>query len=550
MWCTMTVSVAEPVYGTEVIRVLVPGDEEDLDEYEVAAALQAAQDSVADSNGKSCQACCGKHCKHTCARAKAAVTKPVESCQACCGKHCKHTCARAQPAVTKPVVTKPAVSESAVDLSQRQSDTRSGGYTNVYKRKSNGRFEACPVFNGTKHFIGTYDTAEEAAMVVARFLISKGKSPPANKIAVARPQNSQLVQLQCTVQKTEALVTPVALCSQMYDTEGGMYGCTLPAFHSGEHSTPAGESNKRPRTTETAAALVVPKEASRDKDQWIQCDSCDKWRKLINGTAKLPEDQRWYCTDNNDTAHNRCQHAEEESDVSDSESDDADDPAQDEEQHKAPVNDSVIKLTEPVVTAVLEPVIDLSQWRSDRCSSGYQGVYTNKRRGTFEAWCNTSRAKRYLGTYATAEEAAMVVARTTISKAAPLPTSSEVPAVVATQISQIPGHNTVTPNAEIAEAVAEDTPDEVTQRVAAGTLLLPDAIAKSCPTKPVSKYAKPSFEEWQCSGHPWISQRVLCLFGDRKVSGVVTGWIPASTADLTAMDPSLFHVVHDDGECA
>ena len=51
------VSVAEPVYGTEVINVLVPGDEEDLDEYEVAAALQAAQDSIADSSAKSCQAC-------------------------------------------------------------------------------------------------------------------------------------------------------------------------------------------------------------------------------------------------------------------------------------------------------------------------------------------------------------------------------------------------------------------------------------------------------------------------------------------------------------
>ena len=115
MWCTMTVSVAEPVYGTEVIRVLVPGDEEDLDEYEVAAALQAAQDSITN-------------------------------CKACCGKRRAHTCV-----VTKPVVTKPAVSEPAVDLSQWRSDKCSSGYTNVYKRKRNGRFEACPVFNGKKH---------------------------------------------------------------------------------------------------------------------------------------------------------------------------------------------------------------------------------------------------------------------------------------------------------------------------------------------------------------------------------------------------------------
>ena len=41
MWCTMTVSVPEAVYGTEVICVLVSGDEEDLDEYEVAAAMDS-----------------------------------------------------------------------------------------------------------------------------------------------------------------------------------------------------------------------------------------------------------------------------------------------------------------------------------------------------------------------------------------------------------------------------------------------------------------------------------------------------------------------------
>jgi len=42
------------VASAGVIRVLVPGDEEDLDEDEVAAALQAAQDSITN-----CKACCG-----------------------------------------------------------------------------------------------------------------------------------------------------------------------------------------------------------------------------------------------------------------------------------------------------------------------------------------------------------------------------------------------------------------------------------------------------------------------------------------------------------
>ena len=192
---------------------------------------------------------------------------------------------------------------------------------------------------------------------------------------------------------------------------------------------------------------------------------------------------------------------EEKSSIFDSESNDADNPAQNEEQPTALV---ITKLSVP------EPDIDLSQWRSDKCISGYRGVNWHKTRGKFEAWLNGR--EKFLGAYDTAEEAVMVVARTTISEAAPLPTSSEMPAVVATQISQIPEQNTVTPNAEVevAEAAAED-------------------------------------EEWQCSGHPWINQRVLRLFGDQKVSGVVTGWIPA---DLTAADPALFHVVHDDGECS
>ena len=49
--------------------------------------------------------------------------------------------------------------------------------------------------------------------------------------------------------------------------------------------------------------------------------------------------------------------------------------------------------------------------------------------------------------------------------------------------------------------------------------------------------------EWQCSGHPWINQRVLRIFGGQKAAGVVTSWIPASTAE-----PALFRVLHDDGE--
>ena len=281
-----------------------------------------------------------------------------------------------------PVANESAIksTEPVVDLSQWRSDKCSSGYRGVNWHKVRGKFYAW--FGGRKQYLGAYDTAEEAAMVVARTANSKA--------------------------------------------------------------------------------------------------------------ASLPEEEGSIC---------------------DSESDDADHPAQNEEQHKAPVNDSPVKPSVSVVTklSVPDPVVDLSQWRSDKCSSGYKGVTWHKVRGKFGA----SFKRQYLGAYDTAEEAAMVVARATISKAASLPTSSEVSTMVEIQIAQTPEHNTVTPNAEVevVEAVAED-------------------------------------EEWQHNGHPWINQRVLRLFEDQKVSGVVTSWIPASTADLTAVDPALFHVVHDDGECA
>ena len=308
------------------------------------------------------------------------------------------------------------------------------------------------------------DENEEAAMVVARTVISKGAVlPTVSEVPVANESaiKSTEPDIDLSQWRSDA-------CSSGYR---GVHGHTIRgtfyAWFDGRKQY-LGAYN----TAEEAAMVVA--------------------RATISKAARLPEEK---------------------SSIYDSESDDADHPAQNEEQHKAPANDSAVRPTEPVVTtpAVLEPVIDLSQWRSDKCSSGYKGVNWHKMRGKFEA----SFKRQYLGAYDTAEEAAMVVARTAISKAASLPTSSEVSTVVEIQIAQTPEHNTVRTNAEVevAEAVAED-------------------------------------EEWQHNGHPWINQRVLRLFEDQKVSGVVTGWIPASTADLTAVDPALFHVVHDDGECA
>ena len=173
---------------------------------------------------------------------------------------------------TEPVAAKSAVPEPVVDLSQWRSDTTSSGYMNVYKRKS-GKFEAFSKSSRSKQYLGAYDTAEEAATVVARTTISKGSPLPATSGVTAANE----------------LVKPI----------------------------------------------------------------------------------------------------------------------------------------EPVVTAPAkpEPVVDLSQWRSDTRNSGYEGVNWHKNRGKFEAWFGR---KQYLGAYDTAEEAATVVARTTISRGSPLPATNGV----------------------------------------------------------------------------------------------------------------------------
>jgi len=52
--------------------------------------------------------------------------------------------------------------------------------------------------------------------------------------------------------------------------------------------------------------------------------------------------------------------------------------------------------------------------------------------------------------------------------------------------------------------------------------------------------------DWQISGHRWLGKRVLRVFGEQQVGGIVTGWMPPNPQDVS--EPVLFHVKHDDGD--
>ena len=78
-----------------------------------------------------------------------------------------------------------------------------------------------------------------------------------------------------------------------------------------------------------------------------------------------------------------------------------------------------------------------------------------------------------------------------------------------------------------------------------GTLLNPQPTQKSplCDDTAVPSPPHNQTEQLDTS-HCWVRQRVLRVFGRKKISGVVTGWMPERPGD-----PELFHIVHDDGEC-
>ena len=121
---------------------------------------------------------------------------------------------------------------------------------------------------------------------------------------------------------------------------------------------------------------AVPTEAPH---YWIQCDSCDKWRKLTNGNVTIPEGQQWYCKDNDDAQHNHCQADEEESDSQ----------------------------AKTLSGAAMEE-IDIAECHSERNPTGYKGV--TKIGNKFHARLSIGGKLHWLGTYDTPEQAAQAVA--------------------------------------------------------------------------------------------------------------------------------------------
>lgn len=56
--------------------------------------------------------------------------------------------------------------------------------------------------------------------------------------------------------------------------------------------------------------------ARAEKETWVQCDSCQKWRRVpVEMAEALSDDDKWFCKMNPDSAFNRCKVPQEMSDA-------------------------------------------------------------------------------------------------------------------------------------------------------------------------------------------------------------------------------------------
>ena len=90
----------------------------------------------------------------------------------------------------QPAEQSAAQAELEIDLSEWRLDRCGSGYLNVYEHK--GKFKAQPSINGRREYLGSYDTPEDAATAVAKFMTSRGVLPPAkNKPTAASDADKQ-----------------------------------------------------------------------------------------------------------------------------------------------------------------------------------------------------------------------------------------------------------------------------------------------------------------------------------------------------------------------
>ena len=234
----------------------------------------------------------------------------------------------------------PVVRE-AEGLQLHLSASNASGYKGVKTPDSTGGGWAAeaPRQGGARRYLGTFETAVAAAVAYARAVAA----PPQPAAAPARRRRWRRCSSVCSVWWSGA------------------------------------------RRLARAARARPPPVA-----EWVQCDACNKWRRLLQSDGALPE--RWTCELNTgDPARNRCDAPEERTIDSavDEEHDDGDDEG-----------------AEPVAEAEGVPL-----HMSAVSATGYTGVRRESWRGEGEACYSARYGSATLGRYGTAVEAALAYAR-------------------------------------------------------------------------------------------------------------------------------------------
>ncbi|EOD17984.1 hypothetical protein EMIHUDRAFT_195991 [Emiliania huxleyi CCMP1516] len=126
--------------------------------------------------------------------------------------------ARAAGEYQPPAQPPPTVATEAEGLRLHLSSSNSTGYKGVYELAS-GRFKAEHKVDGRTVYLGTYDTAVEAAVAYARAISEASAASSAPESATpAEPADETI------------------LCGRTHERDGGATGCVLPAGHAGQHS--------------------------------------------------------------------------------------------------------------------------------------------------------------------------------------------------------------------------------------------------------------------------------------------------------------------------
>jgi len=135
----------------------------------------------------------------------------------------------------------------AEGLTLTLSNRSNTGFSNVYFKAQSKPYEAEVRRDKKKSCLGTFDTAEQAALCVARW--RQQQSAP----------NQPTVNVDAAEVEVEGEVVEGELAPQLQDS------------------------------------------------QWVHCELCSKWRRIDLGTAEYLLGS-WCCEDNPDPAHNRCEH--------------------------------------------------------------------------------------------------------------------------------------------------------------------------------------------------------------------------------------------------